>query len=168
MKTNTVSAETELAILYRRHVTMIRQRSRRVLGDSAMAEDVTQEAFLLLFDRLRAGDPPEVPAAFLYRAATTRALNAIRDGRRRAAILKDAELPMWWGGEPGDRDARLDLVKVLASVDEELATVAVCYYVDGMDQDEIGALLGLHRRTVSRRLEEFRERGQRVLARGAA
>ena len=167
MMTNTVSAENELAILYRRHVTMIRQRSRRVLGDTAMAEDVTQEAFMLLFDRLRAGDPPEVPAAFLYRAATTRALNVIRDGKRRAAILKDADLPSF-AAAGGDRDARLDLVKVLASVDEELATVAVCYYVDGMDQDEIGGLLGLHRRTVSRRLEEFRERGQKVLARGAA
>lgn len=167
MKTNTVSAENELAILYRRHVTMIRQRSRRVLGDTAAAEDVTQEAFLLLFDRLRAGDPPEVPAAFLYRAATSRALNLIRDGKRRAAILKDAELPMF-AAVTTDRDARLDLVKVLAAVDEELATVAVCYYVDGMDQDEIGEVLGLHRRTVSRRLEEFRQRGQQVLARGAA
>ena len=43
-------ASAELSILYRRYVTMIRERTRRVLGDPAMAEDITQEAL----SRLRA------------------------------------------------------------------------------------------------------------------
>jgi len=169
MNLTTAPAEAELASLYRRYVTMIRERTRRVLGDPALAEDVTQEAFILLFDRLKAGQAPDVPAAFLYRAATTRALNMLRDRRRRTALI-DRELP-----EPVPEvanttaacDARLDLGRVLAAVDEELATIAVCYYVDGMDQDEIGLLLGLHRRTVSRRLDDFREQGHKILTQGA-
>jgi len=169
MNLTTASAEAELARLYRRYVTMIRERSRRVLGDPGLAEDVTQEAFILLFDRLKVGQAPEVPVAFLYRAATTRALNLIRDRRRRTALLdrEAPELVPEVANTTAARDARVDLGRVLAVVDEELATIAVCYYVDGMDQDEIGELLGLHRRTVSRRLDEFRERGRKVLTQGA-
>lgn len=160
-------ASAELAILYRRYVTMIRERTRRVLGDPAMAEDITQEAFILLFDRIQSGRTPDAPAAFLYRAATTRALNVLRDGKRRTALVdRDQSALVPETATPADRDARMDLARVLGAVDEELATIAVCYYVDGMDQDEIGTLLGLHRRTVSRRLDEFRERGRSVLEPG--
>ena len=160
-------ASAELSILYRRYVTMIRERTRRVLGDPAMAEDITQEAFILLFDRIKSDRMPDAPAAFLYRAATTRALNVLRDGKRRTALVaRDQSALVPETATPADRDARMDLARVLGAVDEELATIAVCYYVDGMDQDEIGALLGLHRRTVSRRLDEFRERGRSVLAPG--
>jgi len=169
MNLPTASADAALARLYRRYVTMIRERTRRVLGDPALAEDVTQEAFILLFDRLKAGQEPDVPAAFLYRAATTRALNMLRDRKRRSA-LAEREMPALVpeaASPSADRDARLDLARVLSAVDDELATIAVCYYVDGMDQDEIGTLLGLHRRTVSRRLDEFRERGKQVLDHGA-
>jgi hypothetical protein len=42
-------------------------------------------------------------------------------------------------------------------VDPELAEIGVYHYVDGMDRDAIGALLGVTGRTVSNRLRALAE-----------
>jgi RNA polymerase sigma-70 factor (ECF subfamily) len=46
--------------------------------------------------------------------------------------------------------------QLLLEVPEQLREIAVYYYVDQMDQEEIAALLGVSRRTVGNRLEEFK------------
>lgn len=152
----------DVSALYRRYVTLVRRRCARLVGDNAHAEDLTQEVFVSYFERLRRGEAADNPAAWLYRIATNRALNALRDSKRRTAILAaerqtDAATP--------SHDARLDVRRVLADVDPELATIAIYYYVDGMDQQEISEVLDIHRRTVSRRLEDFRVAAQKAFAR---
>ncbi|TNF35434.1 MAG: sigma-70 family RNA polymerase sigma factor [Deltaproteobacteria bacterium] len=152
----------DIATLYRRYVTLVRRRCASLLGDGAAAEDLAQEVFVTYFDHHRRGERPDNPAAWLYRTATNRALNALRDGRRRRALLDHERRA---AAASPTHDERLDVHRVLAEVPEELAAVAVYYYVDGMDQQEIGELLDLHRRTVSRRLDDFRAAAHARLAR---
>jgi RNA polymerase sigma-70 factor (ECF subfamily) len=152
----------DVSALYRRYVTLVRRRCARLVGDGAHAEDLAQEVFVSYFERRRRGELPDDPAAWLYRIATNRSLNALRDSKRRIAIL--AAEPHCDATSP-THDARLDVRRVLAEVDPQLATIAVYYYVDGMDQQEISELLDVHRRTVSRRLEEFRAAAHKRLAR---
>jgi len=154
--------DDDVATLYRRYVTLVRRRCASLLGDGAAAEDLAQEVFIRFFDQRRRGERPDNPAAWLYRAATNRALNLMRDAKRRRALL---DVERHSGAESPTHDDRLDVRRVLAEVPEELAVIAVYYYVDGMDQQEIGELLDLHRRTVSRRLDDFRAAAQERLAR---
>lgn len=129
-----------------------------------MADDIAQDVFVTYAETYAATKPPQNIAALLYTMATNRAINTLRDGRRRQAILHaEARSEAFAGGG----DAAIDVRRVLAHVEPELAAIAVYYYVDGMDQDEIAEVTALHRRTVSRRLEDFRVAAQKVLGQGA-
>jgi RNA polymerase sigma-70 factor (ECF subfamily) len=156
------AADGELAHVYRTYITMIRRRCLRIVGDQAMSDDIAQDVFVAYAEKYGAKRPPDKVGALLYTMATHRALNQLRDGRRRGEILRaEARSEAHTGGH----DAELDVRRVLTLVDRELATLAIYYHVDGMDQDEIARVTGLHRRTVSRRLEDFRVAAQRLLAR---
>ena len=53
-------------------------------------------------------------------------------------------------------EAGVDMARILHRVPEHLREIAVYYYVDQMNQDEIAALVGVSRRTIGNRREEFR------------
>ena len=55
------------------------------------------------------------------------------------------------------------LAEILEKIPVELCEVAVYYYVDQMNQDEIAATVGTSRKTVGNRLREFRARAQTLL-----
>ncbi len=144
-----------------------------------MVEDIAQDVFLRYVEAYGAGragasgavagavavpDGADMAGRLLYTMATNRAINALRDERRRREIL-DAERPE--AAHAGGGEAAIDVRRVLHALDPELAAVAVYYYVDGMEQDEIAEVTSLHRRTVSRRLEAFRDEAKKILAKEA-
>jgi RNA polymerase sigma factor (sigma-70 family) len=51
---------------------------------------------------------------------------------------------------------RVGVEELLKQLPRELAEVAIYYYVDQMNQDEIATLLGISERTVRNRLRDFR------------
>ena len=143
-----------------------------------MVEDIAQDVFLRYVETYGSGGPggPAAPGAvvvpdgsdmagrLLYTMATNRAINALRDERRRREIL-DAERHE--EAHAGAGDAAIDVRRVLHALVPELAAVAVYYDGDGMEQDEIAEVTSLHRRTVSRRLEAFRDEAKKILAKEA-
>ncbi|MEQ8984976.1 MAG: helix-turn-helix domain-containing protein, partial [Deltaproteobacteria bacterium] len=62
---------------------------------------------------------------------------------------------------------RVFLREVMRRVPEDLAQVAVYYYLDQMKQSEIADLLGVSRRTIGNRLEAFREHAARAAEGGS-
>ena len=54
-------------------------------------------------------------------------------------------------------DLELTLRRLLRDVPQELSEIAAYYFVDHMNQDEIASILGVSRRTVGNRIEEFRQ-----------
>jgi RNA polymerase sigma-70 factor (ECF subfamily) len=158
----TSAAQADISALYRRHVALVRGCALRILGEPAAAEDVAQEVFIrFLKHRERSGSERDT-AAFLYRTSTHLALNRLRDARRRQG-LHEAHAPDT--GLEGARSPEdgLALRKVLAEADPEQAQIAACYFIHGMEHEEIAELLGLPRRTVGRRLEKFRAHAERML-----
>jgi RNA polymerase sigma-70 factor (ECF subfamily) len=74
-------------VIFYRHYDRVYGLLFRLLGDRAEAEDVLQELFLKLYRRPLTGAREHNVGAWLYRAATNMAYNAIRDrGRRRRRI----------------------------------------------------------------------------------
>ncbi len=165
MTPNPPANDLEIARLYRRHLTMVRNRGLRLLGDVSAAEDVAQEVFVTFLSKSRAGLSADNASALLYRMTTNRALNLLRDGKRRRELL-DANTQAAATVTP-EAERRIDLRRALAELPLELATIATYYYVDGMEQAEIAELLTMNRRTVSRRLDGFRTQAQRLLTQGA-
>ncbi|HEY3448822.1 MAG TPA: sigma-70 family RNA polymerase sigma factor [Myxococcales bacterium] len=157
--------DARLAALYRKYGPAVYSRCRRVLRDESLAEDATQEVFVRVLRHIDEAPDDEAALRWVYRIATNYCLNALRD--RGAQAEPVAELPERPGEHPdqalGDRDSAL---KALKSVPEKLRAPALLYYVDGMEQAQIADVLGVSRRTVINRLQEFAERAKSFLTGG--
>jgi RNA polymerase sigma-70 factor (ECF subfamily) len=152
----------EIEELYRRFGALVRRRARSILGDEQEAMDAAQEVFVRVIAAMAEFRGQSQPSTWLYRITTNLCLNRIRDGKRRRdrlAEVAQAGGPFPAGAAPSP-EARTALRGLLAQVPEDLAQVAVYYYVDEMDQAEIAAVLGVSRRTIGYRLDRFREVAQ--------
>jgi len=157
-----------VADLYRRYGPTIYWRCLRLLGNTAAAEDATQETFVRVHRHL-AKDPGDDEAiAWIFRIATNLCLNERRDAFRRPVLLE--ELPVLGTGPLRDElYADRDLARhVIAHADERNRAIAWHYHVDGMEQEEIARLLGISRRTVSARLQSFADDARKFVARSAS
>ena len=158
-------AGQRLVELYRTHGGAIYARCRRILGDHATAQDATQETFLRVHRHIDRAPDAQSVLRWIYRIATNYCLNEIRGRKLRAAPvdqLPDAPAP----AAPDDPIADRQLVqRLIHQVPEKLRTVAWLYHVDGLEQAEVAAVLGISRRTVVNRLADFQDKGRKILDR---
>ncbi len=162
--------EDALAEAYRRHGGAVYGLARRVTGDSAEAEDVTQEVFLRLWNQ-----PDRFDAArgtlrsFLLAQCHGRAVDLVRSRTSRAAREERVGR-----GDPGsgyelEREV-WDLVladQVAAAVrqlpDDERDAIELAYF-EGHTYREVAALLSQPEGTVKSRIRTGLGRMRRVLA----
>ncbi|MFH1469303.1 MAG: sigma-70 family RNA polymerase sigma factor [Pseudomonadota bacterium] len=140
---------------YRRYGPALLRKCERMLGNRPDAEDVVQTLFIDLYRKGRA----DVDLPYLYRAATTRCLNRIRDSRRQRELLaQHGDVLLCSGpGLPEARTVTVDLLRQLVGgLDERSSEILVFRYLDQMTGDEIADLLGISRRAVTKRLERIR------------
>jgi RNA polymerase sigma-70 factor, ECF subfamily len=142
-------AAGEVAALYRQHRQLVYRLALRYgKGNVAWAEDIMQEVFLDLMKTLPTLDNREDLGGWLYRATTNRCLWRMRKER----FLNLA--PVRWilgekAAEPRPPDelaiARDDLrraLEVLSKLPSKEQVAFCMYYLDGVEQEEIGRLLG--------------------------
>jgi RNA polymerase sigma-70 factor (ECF subfamily) len=139
----------------------------RLLGDRAAAEDATQEVFVKLMRDMDRLQERETVLPWIFRVATNHCLNLRRDARRRGeeAVDADLELATDVAGLPQAYPERQLAQAVLSRFDAETQAVAVGVFVDGMEHEEVARVLGISRRTVSRKLGRFLDNARKFLAR---
>jgi RNA polymerase sigma-70 factor (ECF subfamily) len=148
--------------LYQRYGAVVYRRARALLGDEDRAWDVTHEIFMqMMGGGATAFRQESSPTTWLYRVTTNRCLNILRDSRRRARRLEvnfpALSLPAAQEGAP-PLDARIAIRQLAQHMEPALCELAVYAYVDGLTQEEIGQMVGLSRKTVGQRLQQFCER----------
>jgi RNA polymerase sigma-70 factor (ECF subfamily) len=153
-------SDDRLVELYRAYGGAVYARCRRLLGDAQAAEDAAQETFLRVHRHLARAPDARQALRWIYRIATNYCLNELRNRRHRPHPVE--RLP-----EPDplpdgvDRLADRDLVRhIVEQVPEKLRAVAFLHHVDGLEQAEVAAVLGISRRTVVNRLAEFAARAR--------
>jgi RNA polymerase sigma-70 factor (ECF subfamily) len=149
---------------YGRFLAPVRAKCRRLLGQSAAADDVAQEAFVRLW---HSGPPLDGKTeartimAWLYVTSTRLALDAMRRGRALAVALPldDAPLePISCIASPHEAVAARTAISALCkTVPQDEMEAALLARVDGLTQPEVATLLGVSERTVRRLLERFDE-----------
>lgn len=150
--------------LYRKFGSVIYSRCRRLLKDDALAEDATQEVFVRVMRHIEAAPDDQAALAWIYRISTNYCLNQIRDRNRQAEPVE--ELPDAGTGHPEAGMLERDLAMQLVSrAPENLRAPAILYYVDGLEQEQIAKTLGISRRTVINRLNDFMSRSRKFLSR---
>ena len=162
-----VHSNERVSTLYRKFGTAIYSRCRRLLKDDALAEDATQEVFVRVLKHIESAPDDATALAWIYRISTNYCLNQIRDRSRQAEPTAPDEMP-----EAGDNASpevgmldRETAMKLIRRAPEKLQEVAVLYYVDGLEQEQVAVTLGISRRTVINRLQEFIDRSKKFVSR---
>jgi RNA polymerase sigma-70 factor, ECF subfamily len=147
---------------YARFLPPLRAKCRRLLGPTAAADDVAQEAFLRLW---QSGPPLDgrtearTVLSWLYLTSTRLALDALR--KRRWLVADAGDVPRTTcGASPLEVVMARSLIAALChrATPEELEA-ALLARVDGLAQPEVARLLGVSERTVRRLLESFDQHG---------
>jgi RNA polymerase sigma-70 factor (ECF subfamily) len=152
--------ELSIESLYERYGSIVYRRAKQLLGDEHAAKDAVQEVFARAI-RAKPEFTEHSPVTWLYRVTTNHCLNVRRNQTKRHHLLvvkgrTDAE-------HRDQVNDRLTVMSLIESMPQELAQIALYYYFDELNQEEIAELLGVSRRTVGNRLEEFRARALEVL-----
>jgi RNA polymerase sigma-70 factor (ECF subfamily) len=134
----------------------------RFIGDRPMAEDIFQEVFLNLLERVRGGLEIENVQGYLLRSARNRCLNVIRDRKYPKDVDELAEfLP---GGERvrvGEYDDLESALQELPAVNRE--ALLLCEY-EGYTYDEIAEMTEVPVTTVRKRIFRARQRLRQLLS----
>lgn len=151
--------------LYARCAPALLRKCERLLGNRPDAEDVVQQLFVDLMRRGRT----DVDLPYLYRAATNRSLNRLRDHRRRRDLLDQHGAGLLHPTPPRIDDQLLHqdlLVQLVDALDERAAEILVLHFVDGLDQGEVAELIGTSRRTVVKHVGRIRQRATELAGGG--
>jgi len=150
---------------YGRYGPALLRKCERMLCSTPDAEDVVQGLFC---DLLRKGlREPDLP--YLYRAATNRCLNLLRDRKRRGALLQQQDEHLRGPARTLCEEQVIGtelLARLAEQLDEATAEVLVYRFLDDLTQEEIAELTATSRKTVGKRIERIR-RTMEALAAGA-
>jgi RNA polymerase sigma-70 factor, ECF subfamily len=143
---------------YARFLAPIRAKCRRLLGQSAAADDAAQEAFVRLWQSGPTIDgtiEARTVLAWLYLTATRLALDALRQGRH--LVQDGADSPRTCcAASPHDiLTARAVIAHLCRRATPAELEAALLARVDGLSQPEVALVLGISERSVRRLLDSF-------------
>ena len=142
--------------LYRRYAGVV---FRRVLSfyPPQEAEEITQEVFVKVLERLDSFRGDASAVTWLYRVATNHCLTRLRDQKNRQRLLREQgpALAPDTSADGQDAFAQVLLGQLWRELPADLLDYAVYYHLDGLTHAQIAQLMGVSRRTVGNRLEEL-------------
>jgi RNA polymerase sigma-70 factor (ECF subfamily) len=157
------STKNKVGVLYARFGPTIYARCRRMLKDSAAAEDATQEVFMKVLRHIDSAPNEEAVLPWIHRITTNHCLNILRDGKRHAECVES--VPEVHVDDVEDTVVTKNFAeKFLEKTPEDLKAPAVLYHLKGMEQSKVASALGVSRRTVLYRLAAFTENARRMHA----
>jgi RNA polymerase sigma-70 factor (ECF subfamily) len=131
--------------VYRRYGPALLRKCERMLQNRQEAEDVVQALFVDLLQKGRI----DVDLPYLYRAATNRCLNHLRDAANRSRLLEQHD-PALRGAVRSTCDEQIIsidlLLKLLDRLDKKSATIVAYHYFDELGVGETAELMGISRR----------------------
>jgi RNA polymerase sigma-70 factor (ECF subfamily) len=121
----------------------------RSVGAAALAEELTQDVFLKVFQHLRRTGENVSVRAWIYHIATTTCIDAHRTATRRPALVDDAEalLAAPGGTDPVerhlDREQRREVRSALAALPAQYRQALVLRQLQGLAYAEVAEALGI-------------------------
>ncbi len=142
----------------------------RVTGSPDAADDVVTEAFIALWNRADRVDDAVSVRSYLYRAVRNRALNAVRDDRRRRVVPLAAAAGVADAGQSGsasepDADFEMALGRAVAALPERTRLAYVLSREHGMTYAEIAEVMDISVKTVEMQLSRALIALRRALSR---
>ena len=162
--------EQAFVALYRRRQAAIYRFALHMSGSATVAEDVTQEVFLRLWNQPDRFDPARGSLrSFLLAQAHGRAVDAVRSSSSRRAreardALRTAESPYDMQREVWDLAVADQVASAMGELPEEERRAIELAYFDGHTYREVAELLDQPEGTVKSRIRNGMRRMRAVLA----
>ena len=152
-----------LAALLEEHGREIQSVAYLILGDRALAEDVTIETLLTAYDRGGSIRDEGALRAWLLRVATNKALTMRRTTARVAdlSVLPVRPAP---GDLAGDATDRVVLLGAVATLPIQMRAAVVLRYYADLPIEGVAAALGKSPNTIKAQLQAALDRLRRTLA----
>ena len=135
---------------------------RHLLGDAALAEDVTQETFLRVFQRLRTFRYRSRFSTWVFQVARNAGVDALRARARQERLARLVPPPSAVAGA----DSGADVVAALGCLSVKLRESLLLVEVLGLRYREVAQVLGIPEGTVKSRVAQARQRVTAWLAEG--
>ncbi len=160
--------ENAFTSLVRKYQRQVHAFVRRKIGDFQIAEDITQETFLQVYQKLETLDDPTLFSQWLYAIANHLCIAWFRQNRLQTEPLEEVCI-LGIETEPYSRyvasehakiaaEAQRNLVeKLLTKLKESDREVITLHYFEEMTSSEIGELLGVSENTIKSRIRRARQ-----------
>lgn len=156
--------------LYNRYVDAVYHTAVRMTGQQALAEDITQETFIRVFQQLATFSGSSSIGAWIKRIAVNATLNHLRQDKRfvpMSEVAEPAQLPSVSEWEKGSQQTLLRIHRAIQSLPEGSRTVLNLHLLEGYQHKEIAEILDItestsksqyHRakKLLQQKLQEFR------------
>src|SRR5262245_11060023 len=138
--------------LVQRYADMVFATARRITGDAAAAEDVSQDCFVRLAQS--SASIKGSIAAWLHRTTLNRSLELLRSERSRR--LREARAAAQRRAESESDSPRLiaRVDEALAALPDELRVPLTEHFLCGRTQTELATSMGVNQSTIHRRIEK--------------
>ncbi len=164
--------ETAFTELVKKHQKPVHMLAWRKIGDFHIAEDITQDVFLKVYQRLHTLKNPNQFSGWLYVITTNLCATWLRKNRIQTQPLEDVGTTMeqrdvYSRHVTADRaktaaEAQREVVKrLLTKLKESERTVMTLHYLGEMTVEEISRFLGVSAGTIKSRLQRARQRLQK-------
>ena len=164
-----VGDENAFATLIRKYEKQVHAQALRQINDFQIAEDIVQETFLQVYQRLETLEDPKLFPKWLYVIVNHLCIAWHRKNRLQTQPLEETDISeieteaysRYVASEHAKTtaEAQRDLVqKLLAKLKESDREVITLHYFEEMTSSEIGTFLGVSENTVKSRLHRARQR----------
>ena len=150
-----ICEEITFANFFKEHAKSLRNYLLYKFGNEEQADDVTQEAFIKLWQNC-ADVPPEKAKSFLYTVANNTSLNHIAHqkvvlqyAKRNTHVHTDEQHPEFLMEE---EQFKVKLQKAIAALTEAQRTAFLLHRIDGKKYHEIAEILGISVKAVEKRI----------------
>jgi RNA polymerase sigma-70 factor (ECF subfamily) len=152
--------------LYRRHVGRVYALVGRLVDDAREADELTQDVFVRVWQRLATFRGESAFGTWLHRLAVNVVLSDRRSAWRRIQRVTPAGdlIELETAESPPDPGLKLDLEQAIAALPPGARTVFVLYAVEGYRHEEIARLTGIAPGTSKAQLFRARRLLQKALA----
>lgn len=154
--------------LVRRYERRLLRVIQRFVHDPDLSEDLAQEVFLRVYERLDQYDSARRFGPWLFRIGVNVTLDHLRRRKRRiwGMLFTDAQRDRWPDPPTPDGRQELDLQqevrRVIEQLPEKYRIVLVLRDLEGFSTSEIAAILSRREATIRWRLAEARNRFQTI------
>jgi RNA polymerase sigma-70 factor, ECF subfamily len=152
--------------LYRANSGRVYALCLRMTRDAAMAEDLTQEAFVRAWQKLNQFRGDSAFSTWMHRLTSNLVLTALRSQTRRTdrVFTTDDLSAFEKAGRERVGGIRVDLEQAIAALPEKARKVFILYEVEGYKHHEIADMMGIASGTTKAQLHRARRMLREALA----